>query len=179
MNMITPPSHKPIQRLTEIAAATLLTSAILSSLGCSLISQALPAEQPVRDAESGQIVEERDIVDVFAIRVGDCMSDEGLNGEEINAVNVVPCDGPHTDEVYHAFHLTNDEFPGEDMSNLSDAGCYEPFESFIGVAYESSEFDFWSMYPTLGSWSDGDREVLCLVYSQTGELSGSLQGAGR
>jgi len=35
------------------------------------------------------------------------------------------------------------------------------------------------MSPTEGSWSDGDREVLCLVYDPSAETVGSLAGAAR
>lgn len=171
---------KTTRHRLALAAIALAAAAALS--GCSAISQFMPATQPVRDAETGEVTEQNDHADVFAIEVGDCLNTAGLSSvDQVSDVPVVPCTEPHDDEVYHAYEVADGEFPGEETIE-SDAmtTCQEEFASFIGVAYEESALDFWPMYPTEGSWENGDREVLCIAWDPSGaKLTGSLAGAAR
>lgn len=162
-----------------LAGIVLTAAAVLS--GCSIIDQFLPGSEPVRDAETGEVTEQNDNADVFAIKVGDCLNTADMAAdEEISSVPVVPCSEPHDDEVYHAYYLADGDFPGEDAI-LADADsvCVAEFANFIGLPYEESALVYWPMYPTEGSWGDGDREVLCVVYEDGAKVTGSLAGAAR
>lgn len=118
-------------------------------------------------------------VDVFSLRVGDCMNVEPFSGST-NTVPVVPCNEPHSDEIYAVFDITDGVYPGEDaVIDIADRGCYDSFAGFVGVAYEDSVLDFWNLYPTEGSWADGDREVLCVVWDPASDTTGSLRGVAR
>ena len=62
----------------------------------------------------------------------------------------------------------------------ADATCIPEFATFVGLAYEESALDYWPMYPTAGSWENGDREVLCIAWDPSGaKLTGTLAGAAR
>ena len=63
-----------------LALAAMVAAAALS--GCSVLDQFLPSSQPVRDAETGELTEEVDNADVFAIRVGDCLNTAALEGTD-------------------------------------------------------------------------------------------------
>lgn len=161
-----------------LAVAVVATSAALS--GCSVLNQFLPSSQPVRDAETGEVTEEVENADVFAIRVGDCLNTADLDAtDEISDVPIVPCDQPHDDEVYFAFTLDGETYDEDAITAEADSTCIAEFETFIGLAHDSSELEFWPMYPTQGSWDGGDREVLCIAWDPAGQVTGTLADAAR
>ncbi|HEY9307411.1 MAG TPA: septum formation family protein [Microbacterium sp.] len=169
-------------RRARISLAAVVVAAAVSLSGCSIIDQFLPSSQPVRDAETGEVTEQVDNADVFAIRVGDCLNTADMDTtEEVSDVPVVPCDEPHDDEVFYSYSLADGEYPGEDAIIAdADTTCIAEFGTFIGLAYESSTLDYWPMYPTTGSWESGDREVLCIAWDPSGaKLTGTLAGAAR
>lgn len=97
--------------------------------------------------------------------------------------SIVPCDEVHDDEAYARFTLDGDQgapYPGETViERLANDGCRERFSDFIGIRYEDSVFEFFSMYPAERSWTvHGDRRVTCLVYDPRDSLSASLGKAG-
>lgn len=166
----------------RIALAAVTVAAAVGLSGCSLINQFTPASQPVRDADTGEVTEQVDNADVFAVRVGDCLNTSEVSStEEVSDVPVVPCDQPHEDEVYYAYDLAEGNYPGEEAIKAdAQATCVPQFTTFIGLAYEESALDYWPMYPTAGSWDGGDREVLCVAWDPSGaKVTGTLAGAAR
>lgn len=161
-----------------LALAAMVAAAALS--GCSVLDQFLPSSQPVRDAETGEVTEEVDNADVFAIRVGDCLNTAALEGtDELSDVPIVPCDDPHDDEVYFAFTVADGEYDEDAILDEADTTCIAEFGTFIGLAYDASTLEYWPMYPTEGSWGTGDREVLCIAYDPAGQVSGTLADSAR
>lgn len=158
-----------------------LALSLFALTGCSSLTSLLGGSSaPVRDAESGDIVEENTDADVFTLRVGDCLNTGESEAEEVSSVPVVPCSEPHTDEIFFSFDITEETFPGADeVVRLADEGCLAEFEGFVGMAYADSVLDYWAMYPTDGSWKSGDREVLCMVWDPAGDTVGSLRDARR
>ncbi|WP_075827931.1 septum formation family protein [Cellulosimicrobium sp. CUA-896] len=151
----------------------LLGVTTLGLAGCGL----LPAADPVR-GDDGAIVEAEANADVFSITVGDCTNDGDVDATEVSSVEAVPCDEPHDNEVYAAFDVDGDEFPGTDeIQVIADERCLAEFEPFVGISYDVSRLGYWPMTPTESSWGQGDREVLCLVFDVDLEkLTGSAEG---
>lgn len=158
---------------TALRPLALLGVAALGLAGCGL----LPSADPVRDDE-GAIVEAEANADVFSITVGDCTNDGDLEATEVSSVEAVPCDEPHDNEVYAAFDIEGDEFPGADeVETVANERCLDEFEPFVGASYDESRFAYWPMTPTESSWGQGDREVLCLVYDvDLQKITGSVEG---
>lgn len=152
--------------------------AALLALGTACTSSG-ESDETTRD-ESGTIVESGDL-GVFAIKVGDCFNDLGSFESEIEEVDGQSCATDHLYEVYHAFDIAGDDFPGDDAVVVSaQEGCLATFDSFVGKPYADSALDISYLYPTSDSWSVGDdREVLCMVVNvdQT-PRSGSAAGVG-
>ena len=130
--------------------------------------------------ESGAIAEAGEL-GAFRIRVGDCVNN--VSGSSVESVEGVPCDQPHEAEAYHAFNLPEGDgsFPGQDVvGTAADQGCYDAFQPFVGIAYESSVLEIYSLVPSSGSWSDptlNDREVLCFVIDPNSTpLVGTAEG---
>jgi len=165
----------------QLAVAGLVVLGMTTLSACSAASLPNTSSEPVRDAESGQVTESADDVDVFAIRVGDCLNTSALTGEtELESVPVVPCDEPHEDEIYYAFDSEASEFPGTDgLAAEADETCIAEFESFVGIAWEESALEYWPMYPSDQSWANGDREIICVVYDPAELVTGTLAGAAR
>jgi hypothetical protein len=124
--------------------------------------------------------------DPFSIRVGDCIADELAEGEVLR-IPVVDCADPHVAEAYHSEDLPDGEYPGlEKVKQEAVKACLAQFEPFAGISYDTSErLDFAWYYPTEGSWSTGDREILCLLVQidpATGdrvETTGTLKDFGK
>lgn len=116
---------------------------------------------------------------VFELSVGDCFDDPD-SFEEVSNVPMVDCAEPHHNEVYHAFDLPDGNFPGLfAVEERADEACLSRFDGFVGMDYAASELDYGYLYPTSDTWSEGDREIVCLVYHMTGErITGSVRGAG-
>jgi hypothetical protein len=63
------------------------------------------------------------------------------------------------------------------MAQLAHESCVNRFDAFVGRDYESSSLDVISMYPTVESWRQNDREVVCAVYDMDeNKLVGSVRG---
>lgn len=119
-------------------------------------------------------------VDAFEVRVGDCFDDEAFESTEISEIPAVPCSQPHDNEVYAAFDIEGEKWPGDDrVEELAYEGCLDRFAGAIGKTYEDSVIDYTVIYPSEGSWTrGGDREVLCVGYHmEYEELTGSIMGS--
>ncbi len=164
------------RRLSLLAVAA---AAAVSLAGCSLLGSTFGGDSTPR-GDDGQVVEQNDSADVFSIRVGDCLNDASA-GDEVTEVPLVPCSEPHDSEVYASIIMTGDAFPGNDaVIAEADDACFERFEEFVGIPYLDSIYDFSYYFPTEGSWANGDREILCVIYDPAGQkLTGSLAGIAR
>lgn len=126
---------------------------------------------------SGAIVGEGDI-DAFQIRVGDCFDDVSSDDEQVSSLPGLPCSEPHDNEVFAVFDVSIASYPGgESMSELANNSCLGHFDSFVGKDYQSSSLEISTLYPSVESWEQRDREVICAVYDMNlSKLVGSVQG---
>lgn len=117
---------------------------------------------------------------VFDLEVGQCF-DNPESFDEVSNVDIVDCDEPHDNEVYHVFDLPDGDYPGVDAAEtIADDGCITAFESFVGSPYTTSGLDIQYLYPSPDTWDDGDREVVCALFALDGEqLTGSQEDSGR
>ncbi len=164
-------------RSTIVAAGAAL--ALTAGLtGCSGLFSNTQSDADRDDA--GQVTEEANI-DIFALKVGDCMPSSRQGGEFDNA-DVVPCTEPHAEEVYYEFDLAGDEFPDEDtMWEQIEAECLPAFNDFVGIDFSESALEVYPITPTQGTWEElDDRAVLCVVADPADDqLTESLRGAAR
>lgn len=118
--------------------------------------------------------------DVFSLVVGDCEAGAPAEGE-VSQTKTIDCAEPHEGEIYAASYLAEGDFPGDDViAAQAETDCLVEFESFIGVNYEDSMYDYSWYYPTERSWADGDREILCIAYDYEGnQITGSLAGVAK
>ncbi|MET4583701.1 hypothetical protein ABIE21_003227 [Conyzicola nivalis] len=164
---------------SRLALASVVALAAVASLGgCAVLENIFPA-QAERDAETQQIAEAGQ-QDVFTVALGDCFNNDAaaIDNEEISDLPAVPCAEPHDNEVFLLFDLAGDEFP-VDVDQLADDGCFAQFETFVGMPYETSVLDYFPIQPTVETWAEGDREVICSVFEPEVQTTGTLAGAAR
>jgi hypothetical protein len=143
---------------------------------------ARPSADSSQEAQDPSEIEGAEMVSFDELAVGDCIPLVEYDEEETEVfeVPVVPCDLPHTDEVFYKYDLPEGDYPGDDeIYELAWEGCRAQFEGFVGLSYAESELDIYPYSPTQASWNRwNDRTVHCIVFSYD-EVTGSLQGAAR
>ncbi len=163
---------------TRALAIVALSAAGLALSGCSLLPSFTGGGTATRD-DSGEVVEGNDDTDVFTLQVGDCLNDSTAS-ETVETIPTVPCAEPHDSEIYASVIMEGDTFPGSDaVIAEADAACLDAFAGFVGVEYADSLYYYSYYFPTEGSWAGGDREILCTIYDEAGQVTGSLQNIGR
>ena len=116
-------------------------------------------------------------VTVDKLKAGDCVV-ENIAEKEYSRVEVAPCAKEHSSEIFATFELENGDFPGDTkVDELAGQGCYDRFESFVGISYDDSKLDMTYLLPLKESWNV-DRGVACLVMSD-GVVTSSFKGAKR
>lgn len=146
----------------------------------------VPSDRPSTDDGSGEenqdpsTIEGAEMVGFADLRVGDCLPLVDYSDEEgdIYELPVVPCDQPHTDEVFFIYDLEGEEFPGDAaLENAAWDGCLAEFEAYIGTSYADSVLDYYTYQPTKASWVRADdRTVHCILYSYE-DVTGTLRDA--
>ncbi len=116
---------------------------------------------------------------VFDLEVGQCF-DNPNTFDEVANVDIVDCAEPHDNEVYHLFDLADGAFPGDASAGDSAIeGCLATFDGYVGADYAESILDIRYLVPTSDTWSNGDREVVCILYHLNDDkLTGSMRGSG-
>lgn len=157
----------------------LIVGGIVVAIIVVIIGAAVVFGDDAERDEEGNITEAGQ-EDVFDLQVGDCWNDPAET--EMSSVSAVPCSEPHDAEVFHEFDIPDaDSYPGETtVTEQADAGCYAEFESFVGIAPESSSLGVYYLYPTQQSWDElDDRTVSCMITDPAGPNTGTLAGAAR
>lgn len=153
--------------------AALVTSAALALLsGCGVLSDDAPRN------EGGQVTADAD-TGAMSVRLGDCISDVSKLDGEVATVPVTPCDSPHQGEVYAELEITDSSLPA-DVSTQANDFCMGEISAFIGgeLPEEYTDLSVMFLHPTEQTWILGDRLVQCIVFSEGGQLTGSLKGVG-
>lgn len=115
------------------------------------------------------------------LKVGDCIPLLDYDDEDwAYELPVVPCDTPHTDEVFFVYEADDGEFPGDEaLQEAAWTRCVEEFEKYVGIRYDESELELYTYQPTKSSWNHwDDRAIQCVLYSYE-DVTGSLAGSAR
>jgi len=118
----------------------------------------------VRDA-SGRVVTAGPW-SVFDLRPGDCIGDTSQVLGDVEEVPLVPCEDPHTAEVFAVVDHPGTEFPGfGEVAAFADRSCLGALERERGL----SEVDAVSyLLPSEDGWAGGDRTIVCVLVQDAG-----------
>jgi hypothetical protein len=72
-----------------------------------------------------------------------------------------------------------DRFDDAKIAELANNFCIKSFEDFTGLRYDRSKLQMFPLVPSEKSWKAGDRIATCIIYDETGSVTGSLKGANR
>jgi len=96
-------------------------------------------------------------------------------------VDVVPCEGPHHQEIYHGFTLPAGPYPGDEQAEALSIDQYSvQFRNFVGADAADSALAFFYVWPDRTYWQQGIRRGGCSLYDRAGvDLTGSVRGSQR
>ena len=84
----------------------------------------------------------------------------------------MPCDEPHRQEVFAIPEYPAEDgeaYPGEaEIQTYADAACLEKFEEYTGEDYLNSNLFFTYLHPSVDSWNDDDRTIVCVIVTPGG-----------
>lgn len=128
----------------------------------------------------------------FDLELGDCFDTEDIT--TVDEVVVLDCEEPHVYEVFGVSEYdagADDAYPGEEpLNDAADEACRPAFEDYVGVSYDVSEWFATFINPSVGTWAEGDREILCVLHEEAPPgpdgteltppaVTGSAQGSER
>jgi hypothetical protein len=113
---------------------------------------------------------------VFDLRPGDCVGDvSGLVGD-VAELPLVPCDEPHTQEVFAVVRHPDDVYPGAgEVASFADRSCLLALDAELGLSIDDG-IAFSYLLPTAEGWrTNGDRSIVCvLVFAADAPMTGSF-----
>jgi len=126
----------------------------------------------IRD-DSGRVTTAGDW-SVFDLRPGDCF-DPFSGVTAADTVTLIPCDDPHTGEVYAVAEYPDSTYPGAaELATWTDRICLDAFENQLGLSVGDIAFSY--LLPTDEGWeTNGDRKSVCaLVFDEAAPVVGSF-----
>jgi hypothetical protein len=110
---------------------------------------------------------------VFKLRVGDC-----VDTPNAQIVSVMPCSEPHAAEVFATYALPASAWPGAAaVAREASSGCVARLDGYLNPQLAISLAQSY-VYPNKVAWTAGTRTVICEVRATSGNLTGSVRGAG-
>lgn len=118
-------------------------------------------------------------VSVFHLAVGQCLVPPKKVQASLSTVEVVPCSTPHPQQVYALVHdHGGSAYPASSkLDDFANAACLDRFSAFVGIPYRESSLYFTYLLPSVGSWADGDRTIVCVAETVGRPLTKSLKGS--
>lgn len=119
------------------------------------------------------------------IRAADFDGGEQISPGMIFGVEVVDCAEEHEGELIARLPWPGGAgapYPGdEQVQSVALRSCSDAFASYVGISYDSSRYEMTYTYPQQRSWSDGARNVECIVHPPLGteQHAGSVRGTER
>lgn len=109
---------------------------------------------------------------VFSLRTGDCFDPQG------QSYTLVSCDSPHVGEVFATFTLAGEKWPGNSaVAAAASSGCATRLPGYLNPQLALSLASTY-VYPDSTAWQAGTRTVICEVRAPSGDITGSVRGAG-
>jgi hypothetical protein len=113
---------------------------------------------------------------VTGLEVGDCVGP--LVDGDIAKVEVIPCVSPHYWEAYNKKYMTGGDYPGDEVvATEAKDYCTAEYIPYVGAEYGHSNLVIKYFAPNEQTWKQGDREIVCLVGTETGGLTGTVKGS--
>jgi hypothetical protein len=120
-------------------------------------------------------------VDYATLQAGDCFNRLALTPQSVQ-LRRVSCGQPHHHEVFALVQFpaaAGAPFPGRDsVQQVAQAACAQPLDGYLAGAPLPGGFQFGFVYPEQKRWDEGERTIVCEVFSADGRArTGSIRSA--
>lgn len=122
------------------------------------------------------------VIDLPPTSIGTCVDFGDTIGADVTELPEVPCEDPHSHEIYAITVVDADTYPGFDALEAdAQAQCLGAFDEYVGVSAFDSELFYSWLVPTLNSWDKyDDRQIICLIGEDNGApLVGTVRNISR
>jgi hypothetical protein len=121
------------------------------------------------------------------VAIGDCLNTGAGTTQtdallDPKALRPVDCATAHENEVVGLITYTGEGgFPGiPALTDFASLPCIAAFEPYVGISFEASALNMFTLTPSDQTWVKGDRTIGCVVMSLDGSpLTGSVRGTAR
>jgi hypothetical protein len=113
---------------------------------------------------------------VFDLRPGDCIGDVSDLKGDTDEVPLVPCEEPHSQEVFAIVRHPDDAYPGAGgVATFADRACLTALDAELDLSIDDG-IAFSYLLPTFEGWNkSGDRSIVCvLVFPVDAGMTGSF-----
>ena len=113
---------------------------------------------------------------VFDLRPGDCVGDVSDLRGDVDEIPLVPCEEPHSQEVFAVVRHPDDAYPGAGaVATFADRACLAALDAELDLSIDDG-IAFSYLLPTFEGWNkNGDRNVVCvLVFPEDAGMTGSF-----
>jgi len=144
-----------------------------------LLLVACGGDEPARDEDGA--LQEAGEVRADRVREGDCFLEPEGQPTQFATFDAVPCTEAHDYEVYELAEVPGERYPGEEVvAEAARTACLDAYEPFVGAPFEGSAYSVLPITPTRETWEeDGDREIICALFEEGVEPTGSQRDAAR
>ncbi len=131
------------------------------------------------------------MIKLTALNTGDCLATPTGHTSETTSywgtmdfwpdyVPVVPCGANHSAEVVFVGTLQLEDAVEPGQQAIDDSvfdRCMSEFETYVGLPYDYSRFEYQSWGPGEQEWDQGERQVGCIAFYSDGQkLERSIKG---
>ena len=112
---------------------------------------------------------------VFGLQPGQCFNSlpNGIAG-----AHAVPCAQPHDGEIYGAFRVAGQDWPGSAaLGNRARLGCQARLTGYLNPQLDTSGMAESYAYPNQGAWAAGQHSVICEIRGTRGKFTGSVRAS--
>jgi hypothetical protein len=113
---------------------------------------------------------------VFDLRPGDCVGDVSDLKGDTDELPLVPCEEPHSQEVFAVVRHPEDAYPGAGaVATFADRACLTALDAELDLSIDDG-VAFSYLLPTFEGWNkNGDRSIVCvLVFPADPGMTGSF-----
>ena len=157
--------------LRRSATLLLALAAVASLSACQLLD--------APDRNDGGAVTKPGTVGFSSLKIGDCFNEAGADevaptaatgdAEVAATLRVVPCDEPHTDQLFATGKLSGDSLPTDDeLEDQSFEICDAAFGKFVDADPETTDLDWAYFTPQASAFRGGDRTLRCSIVLDDG-----------
>jgi hypothetical protein len=91
----------------------------------------------------------------------------------------VPCARPHDGEIYSAFRVAGQHWPGTTaLGSRARSGCQARLAGYLNPQLATNGLAESYAYPNKGAWAAGEHMVICEIRGTQGKLTGSVRASG-